>query len=160
MSGYISSILVIAVVGGIVTSLVSSSKLKKHISYLIGLASTLVLLSPIATIFSSIDTIKENIESFINNTLTSDALNNTNSLIVTTGIDKISQGIKEVIINKYKFDENEVQIDIKTDSTDITSIKITQICITLTGKATWTDADNIEKTIEDYVGCNVIVKKK
>lgn len=160
MNAYINSILIIAVVGGVASSLVSSNKLKKHINYIIGLVSTLILLSPIVTFISNIENVKDTINNFISDTISGETLNNTNSLIVNTGVEKISEGVKTLVVDKYNFEETDVYVNVIADTTDISSIRITSICITLKNKATWSDAESIEKYVENYVGCDVYVIKK
>lgn len=160
MNAYINSILIVAVIGGVVSSLVSSNKLRRHINYIIGLISTLILLSPIVSFITNLDSIKETVNNFISNTISNQALNNTNSIIINTGVEKVCEGVKTLVIDKYNFDEKDICIDIITDTTDISSIRITRICITLKNKATWSDAESIEKYVENYVGCDVLVIKK
>ena len=160
MNAYINSILIVAVIGGVISSLVSSNKLSKHINYIVGLVSTLILLSPIVSFISNMENIKNTINNFISDTISGEALNNTNSLIVNTGVEKIAEGVKTLVIDKYNFDENDVYVNVITDTTDISSIRITRISITLKNKATWSDAENIEKYVENYVGCDVLVIKK
>ena len=160
MNAYINSILIVAVIGGVISSLVSSNKLSKHINYIVGLVSTLILLSPIVSFISNMENIKNTINNFISDTISGEALNNTNSLIVNTGVEKIAEGVKTLVIDKYNFEENDVYVNVITDTTDISSIRITRISITLKNKATWSDAESIEKYVENYVGCDVLVIKK
>ena len=131
MNAYFNSIISIAVLGGIASSLITSEKLKKYVRYLISLITILIILSPIASMVSNFDSIKYKFESFIENAISGETISKANSIIVSTSLEKITDGIKELIINKYNLNNEEISVEAVVDSSKIESIKITQINIYL-----------------------------
>ena len=129
MNAYFNSIISIAVLGGIASSLITSEKLKKYVRYLISLITILIILSPIASMVSNFDSIKYKFESFIENAISGETISKANSIIVSTSLEKITYGIKELIINKYNLNNEEISVEAVVDSSKIESIKITQINI-------------------------------
>lgn len=161
MNQYTITILTASVVGGIINSLVSSgSALKKYVSYIVSLVCVVCLISPVGSLVGDIANIKTDINDYVEKIFDTDAYQNSNSLIINTGAEKICEGIKEIIKDKYNFDDNEIYVDLTLDKTDIQAIKIEKINIILTGKASWSDVDTVEKYLTDIVGCDVLVKRK
>ena len=160
MNSYTLTILTVSVVGGIINSLVSSTALKKYVSYIISLVCVVCLIAPVGSIIGNISNIKNNVNNFMEEIFESDDYKNSNSLIINTGTEKVCEGLKEIIKERYNFDDNEVFVDLTLDKSNIQAIKIDQINIILTGKASWSDVDSVEKYLKDIVGCDVSVKRK
>ncbi|MBQ7788222.1 MAG: hypothetical protein IJ398_01045 [Clostridia bacterium] len=162
MNGYIYTILVVAIIGGIVNSIVSESygSLKKHINYVIGLICVICLIAPLSTLIKNSGEIKESISGFFDNVVNEEYLDSSNSLIVNTGVEKVCLGIKSTVIDKFGFDENDVIVTLETDTQNIDSITITKINIVLSGKASWTDVKNVKDYIENLVGVKADVTRR
>ncbi|MBQ8545907.1 MAG: stage III sporulation protein AF [Clostridia bacterium] len=161
MNTYTLTILTVSLVGGIINSLVASNNgLKKYISYIVSLVCVVCLISPIGSLIGNIANIKSNINDYVEEVFSSDAYNNSNSLIINTGKEKVCEGVKEIIKDRYGFDDNEVIVDLELDETNIQAIKIEKINIILTGKASWSDVNTVEEYIKDMVGCDISVKRK
>ncbi len=162
MNGYIYTILVVAIIGGIVNSIVSESygSLKKHINYVVGLICVICLIAPLSTLIKNSGEIKESISGFFDNVVNEEYLDSSNSLIVNTGVDKVCLGIKSTVIDKFGFDENDVIVTLETDTQNIDSITITKINIVLSGKASWTDVKNVKDYIENLVGVKADVTRR
>ncbi len=162
MNGYIYTILVVAIIGGIVNSIVSESygSLKKHINYVVGLICVICLIAPLGSLIKNSGEIKEGISDFFDNVVNEEYLDSSNSLIVNTGVDKVCLGIKSTVIDKFGFDEGDVIVTLETDTQNIDSITITKINIVLTGKASWTDVKNVKDYIENLVGVKADVTRR
>ena len=161
MKGYIYTLLVISLVGGIINSFVDNfGSLKKYISYFLCLIMIICMLSPLTEVIGSASNLKDNIASFFDKITDDEALNGTNEIIVNTGIDAVKKGIKNTLIEKYGFDEKEIIVDIETDTTNIEAIKITKIKIILTGKASWSDVDSVKDYLKNIVGGDISVTRR
>jgi len=160
MSKYIYSLLIISVVGGLINSIVSSFGTRKYINYFINLLVVLCLLAPLTSTLKNITNIKENIKSFLVNDSIQETIDDSNNLIINTGLEAISEGIKNEIINKYNFDTKEVIVEIEGDSTNIEAVKIKKIKVILTGKASWTDVDAVKAFLDNMIGGNIVVIRR
>lgn len=161
MNSYINTILSVSVVGGIINSIApTKSNFKKYISYIVGLVCVLCLISPLSTFILNTQGLKESINNFTNNIFIRDEIENANSLIVNTSKDHICNGIKQTLLDKYGFDENEILVELDIDTSNIEAIKIDCVNITLTGKASWSDAKRIEEYLNNLIGTEIEVKRK
>lgn len=161
MELYFNSILTISVIGGIITCLLpqNSKGLKKYVQYIVGLICTITLLSPLTSVIGNISGFKNNISDFFDNTLSQDAIDKHNDLILNAGVEKVGEGIKSVLIDKFKFDENDITVKIITNTNDISAIKISKIIIILKNKATWENPNNIKDYLEGMISCEIEIKK-
>ena len=157
MSIYISSILTASIIGGIISSLLPSreQRMKKHINFIIGLISAIIMITPIVNIASNAATFKDSVDSVINSLDVSTSLNESNQIIVSTSIENICNGIKSTVINKFNFKEDDVTVTAVTDTDDIENIKIVKITIILKNEASWYDENKIKSYIEEIIGCAV-----
>lgn len=161
MKAYINTILTVSLVGGIINSLApTKSGIKKYVNYIVCIVCILCLISPFTSFLSNTKKFKDTISSFVENIFVIEDINNANSLIINSSKEKVSQGIKQVIIEKYNFDENEVIVDLVLNTEQIDAIKIERVCITLTGKASWSDAKAIKEYLNNLIGAEVEVKRK
>ena len=156
MNEYIYTVVIVTTIGGILISLLpeKSSKIKKQINFIVGLICTLVFISPIIGILSNSQAIKDNISSIV---LSIDNVSSsaTNEIIVGTSLDKISQGIKKSIINKFNLNEQDVDVRVFITDKSKEVIYIDYVEIILKNGATWTDDNKIKEYIEDLSGCKV-----
>ena len=156
MNEYIYTVVTVTTIGGILISLLpeKSSKIKKQINFIVGLICTLVFISPIIGILSNSQAIKDNISSIV---LSIDNVSSsaTNEIIVCTSLDKISQGIKKSIINKFNLSEQDVDVRVFITDKSKEVIYIDYVEIILKNGATWTDDNKIKEYIEDLSGCKV-----
>ncbi|MBO5439024.1 MAG: hypothetical protein J6A53_00035 [Clostridia bacterium] len=162
MKGYIFSILIISIIGGIISSLISDceSGLKKHINFIVGLICAICLTSPLVSVVSNATDIKNNISNFFDKIASEEIIHNSNQIIVNTGIEKVCEGIKATIIDKYGFEENEVIVEAEANIDEIDRIFIDKINIVLTGKASWSDVERVEEYLENLIGCDISVKRR
>ncbi len=160
MREYVSTLLLVSVVGGIVSSLCSSlSSLKKYINYFIGLVAIICMLSPLTSLLSNIGATKDYIKEYFNSFASEEIIDNSNDIIINSGVDSIKNGIKSTIIQRFSFDESDVIVELDIDKSNIEAIKIKQINIILTGKASWSDVDNVKEYLENIIGGNISVKR-
>ena len=156
MNEYIYTVVTVTTIGGILISLLpeKSSKIKKQINFIVGLICTLVFISPIIGILSNSQAIKDNISSIV---LSIDNVSSsaTNEIIVGTSLDKISQGIKKSIINKFNLNEQDADVRVFITDKSKEVIYIDYVEIILKNGATWTDDNKIKEYIEDLSGCKV-----
>ncbi len=161
MKSYVSTILISSLVGGIINSIIpQKSKLKKYVLFIVTLVCSLVLIQPISTILSSAKEIKDAASSFFNSISLQDQINSTNDIIISTSKDRIEKGIKDLVIDKYNFPENEVLVEIILNEETIDAIKIEKILVFISGKSSWSDADAIEKYLKNIVSSEVEVKRR
>ena len=161
MSYFLNSILVLAIVSGIVSSILCANDLiKRYVSYFLSLIMLVVILTPLFKIFSSFDTIKEYISDFSHSIKTEEIIDNSNSLIVNTTSERVCDGIKELVVTKFGFDKNDVYVSLELDDCDIGSIKITCINVVLTNKASWSDTDRVKEYLDKTVGCQINVTRR
>lgn len=160
MNQYVNGVLISSIVGGIINSLAPNNKIKKYVNYVVSIVCVLCLISPILPLISNISNLKSSISDYLDNIFVSEKAELSNSLIINTGSEKICNGIKEAIIDKYNFDEKEVQVALVIDKENINAVKIKEIVITLSGKASWSDAKKIEDYLTSLIGSNISVKRK
>ncbi len=161
MSGFLNSILVLAIASAIISSLLSyNNAIKKYVSYFLSLIMLLVLLTPLFKLFSSFDTIKEYIRDFSHSIKTEEIIDNSNTLIVNTTSERVCDGIKELIITKFGFEESDVYVSLELDEYDISAIKIRAVNVVLTNKASWSDTDRVKEYLDKTVGCQINVTRR
>ena len=161
MNEYLKSILILSVISGIVNSLISSNNsLKKYINYFISLVLVIIILSPVFKICKSFIGIKEYIENFKHSINTEEIIDDSNSIIINSGEESISNGIKNILISKFNFENNDVYVSLNIDKSDIGAIKINSVNIILTNKASWANADTVKEYLENMVGCKINVTRR
>lgn len=160
MKAYVSTLLIVSIIGGIVSSLCSSLKdLKKYINYFVGLIAIICMISPLTSFVTNISSTKEQIKEYFNSLTSEEIINNSNDIIINSGVESIENGIKNAIIQRFSFEENEIIVNLSLDKTNIEAIKIKQINIILTGKASWSDVDSVKSYLESIIGGNISVKR-
>lgn len=161
MKKYISTIVLVSIIGGIVINMISQrdTGLKKYISFVVGLIYAIVFISPIVSIVQNTDVLRENISNMLSQVIDTDKIDKTNQIIVASSVDKICDGIKKAIINEYNFKEDSVQVSAIIDDKNLQAIVIDKIEITLLNEATWYDGDKVKSYVTDLVGCKVEVHK-
>lgn len=162
MNAYLNTLLTVSVISGIVNSFLPSSKksLKKYVGYLMGLVLAVVILSPLASFVSEISTIKENIKNFTDSLMIEESVGKANKVIINATEKSICDKIKNMLISKYHFEDTDVYVSLETEENDTETTTVKRIVVTLTNKASWSDADRIKKYLENITGCEVFVSKK
>ncbi len=161
MNAFIKAILSLAVISGIANSILTSSgSIKRYINYLISLIMIIVIFSPVFNVLSSFDKIKEYTNEFSHSIKTEEIINASNDLVITNTEEKICEGIKEIIISRFKFNENDVYVNLTCDKNNINSIQIKSINITLTNNASWADIDEVKQYLEDIIECEINIKRR
>ena len=160
MNEFLRSVLLLSVVSGIINSLIINGTVKKYVNYLISLICVLIIISPVFNILSSISKIEEYINNFTHSIKTEEIINNSNSLIVNTSEEKVCNGIKEMVISKFGFEETDVYVSLDLDKADIGSIKIRSVNVVLTNKASWSDTDRVKEYLDKTVGCKINVTRR
>lgn len=160
MNSFLKSILTLSVIAGISSSIISSTLIKKYVNYFISLIMVLIIISPLFNFLSSLDNIKEYVEDFKHSIRTEEILSSSNELIVSSTEKSVCDGIKELILTKFGFDENDVYVSLECDKSNISSIKIKAVNITLTNKASWSDTDAVKDYLDKMIGCKINVKRR
>lgn len=161
MKNFAFTALTASLVGGIINSLVSKkSKVKKYVFFLVTIVCTLSLLQPLITVLSSASELKDAVSSFFEGVLIQDKIDSTNDIIINTSKARIENGIKDLVIDKYKFSENEVAVEIILNQDKIDEIKIEKIYVYISGKASWSDAESIERYLSNMVSSEIEVKRR
>ena len=161
MSKYIISVLTVAIIGGIVSTLVASKRqsLKKHINFIIGLISAIVFLSPIIKVINSAALIKNELTSIIEEITDNSEISNANGLIVTTSTERITNNIKEAISKRFGFEASDIYVSAELNKSNIEAIEITSIRITISNEASWSDTEPIKSYVEELIGVKTVVKR-
>lgn len=162
MNGYIKALIAVAVIAGIIRAIVAdhSAGTKKYVSFITGLVMITVIIMPFKNAVSSIGNIKEYVTDFFQGDEFENNVGISNSIIVNTGKERICQGIKEAVISKFGFETRDVYVDIKMDTNKISAIKITEVDIILTNRASWSNVDEVKGYIQNLVGVKVNVTRK
>ena len=161
MKSYILSILTVSIIGGIVSSFLShkDSGLRKRVNFIVGLICAIILISPIVRIAKNTVVLKDGIDSIFESLDISSTINNSNQIIIDTSVEKIESGLKATIVNKFKFNEDDVKVNLTTDTSDIEAIKIVKITITLANEASWYNEEKIKSFAEDLTECAIEIIK-
>ncbi len=161
MNDYVYSLLIISLIGGLLTSFLSSfGTVKKYVEYFIGLLIVISFLFPILEVVKNTQETKNNITDFFNSIIQNEQANGTTDLIINSGKDAIIKGIKKEIINEFQLEERDIIVEIELDENNIEAIKITKITVTLTGKASWADVDSVQYHLKKIIGGNIYVTRK
>lgn len=162
MDAYVNTLLTVSVICGIVNSFLPSSKksLKKYVGYVMGLVMALVILSPLASLVGGVGTIKENIKNFTDNLVIEEKTDNANKIIINATEKSICDKMKNMLISKYNFEETDVYVSLETEENASEAITVTKVVVTLTNKASWSDADRVKKYLENMLGCEISVSKR
>ena len=161
MNAYISTILVSAVVGGIVSSFLPNRNdgAKRQINLIIGLICAIVLLTPIVKIAKNTAILKEGIDNIVDSLNISSSIDKSNEIIVETSIENVCNGIKASLINKFDFRDEDVSVSATLDTENIEKIIITKITIILKNQATWQDGEKVKDYAQNLVGCTIEIIK-
>lgn len=160
MSSYVFTLLAVSVIGGIATSFIDeeNSALKKRLNFVIGLLCAIALVSPIASALKNANQIKNTVNSMFESVTEDNS--EANRLILEVGTEKITEGIKSSVVEKFKIQEDDVKVVLLLNKDNIEAVKITQITVSLFNKATWLDEYEIKKYIEELTGCTTKVIKR
>ena len=160
MNKYVNTIFITSFISGILLTLTPEGKIKKYVQYVTSLLIVISIVGPFSNLIINITDLKFDLKDYIDDLLVTDKIQISNSLIIHTGSEKISQGIKDVILEKYNFDENEIEVELVLNKENITAIKIEKINVYITGKASWSDACKIEEYLKGLVGGDIYVKRR
>ena len=160
MNKYVITIFISTFISGILLTLTPEGKIKKYVQYIISLVLIISIIAPISSLLLSVTDLKRDLQDYISDILVSEKIEISNSLIINTGIEKISEGIKEAIVDKYNFDENEISVELILNGENISTIKIAKINVYLTGKSSWSDANKIEEYLKSLIGGDINVKRR
>ena len=160
MNNYVRSIVILAILSGILKALLSNYKIKKYVNYLIGLIMVIMIIMPFNNFTHKINVAKEQINGIFESLNFQNNINDSNSVIVNTTKEKVTKGLRDALISKYGFDERDIFIELILDDSEISSIKITGVNIILTNKASWSNVDSVKSYTENLIGVNVNVTRK
>lgn len=162
MNVYLKAILILSVISGVVSSFISdmSSSMKKYVNYLIGLIMVIVIILPFKNVADNLLNIKDYIKEFTSSIKTEQIIDESNSVIINSSEENICKGIKNAVISKFGFEDNDVFVSITMDKSEISAIKITAVNIILTNHASWSNVDEVKSYMENLVGVKVNVTRK
>ena len=153
MKEYVLSILAVATVGSLILILAPEGEgggIREHISLIVGLATILVIISPISKALEAIRNIdldglkdnaydREEYESIFYDTLEKSEISN------------LKSGVKAELKSKFGIDEGECSVEITLkDGT------LHRILIRLYGSAIWCDSRAIEEHFHNLLGCEIV----
>ena len=161
MNSYITSLITVSIIGGIVSNLVSSfTSVRKYVNYFVCLVAVICMISPLISFVKNLSSTKESIKSFFNSFVSEEIIEFSNDIIINTGIESVQNGLKNTLIDKFGFDPSEVIVNLTIDDSSIDAIKIKTINVILTGKSSWSDVDKVKEYLENTVGGTISVSRK
>ena len=161
MRSYVISIITVSVISGLLSAMLPNNNgVKKHLNFITGLICTFILLSPVVSIAKNATILTNSIENAINSLDLDDTINKSNSIVIESGSEQISKGVKSAIVSKYKFKEENVMVEIEINDSKIEQITLDSLTVTLLNEATWTDSQEVKEYVEGLVGCPVKVSKR
>jgi hypothetical protein len=162
MKGYIYTILALAIICGIISSIISDTNqgTKKYVNFLMGLVMVITIMLPFKNLTYGISNIFETVNNFFTDLDTQHLIDKSNTVIINSSKENICKGIKNSLLSKYGFDEDEVEVSLEIDTSEISAIKITGVYIALSGKAAWSNVNDVSKYMENLVGVKVNVTRK
>lgn len=161
MKSYIITIITVSVISGIISAMLpeGNNSVKKQLNFITGLICAIALLTPVVTIAKNAAVISNNVEDFVSSFDVNSNISEGNKIIIESGTEQIAKGVKEALLNKYKFKEENVSVSVSANEEKIDAIFLEKITITLRNEATWTDGNNVKQYVEDLVGCPIQVVK-
>ena len=161
MKSYIYSLLIMSFIAGIINSYAENlKKTQKYINYFMSIIMIILMISPLTSIISNTEKIKENLNFIIEEITDNESIQGTNEIIINSGKEAIIKGIKNILIENYGFNEKEIQIKLEADSSNIEAIKISKITVILTGKASWSDVDKVKEYLSKNIGATIEVTRR
>lgn len=161
MKSYIYSLLIMSFIAGIINSYAENlNKTQKYINYFMSIIMIILMISPLTSIISNTEKIKENLNFIIEEITENESIQGTNEIIINSGKEAIIKGIKNILIENYGFNEKEIQIKLEADSSNIEAIKISKITVILTGKASWSDVDKVKEYLSKNIGAEIEVTRR
>ena len=162
MKRYLYTILLLSLIIGIISSFISDTNngTKKYINYLMGLIMVITILMPFKNMAAGILNLNEYINDFFTNIKTEQIIDESNSVIINSSKENISNGLKKALISKFGFSEKDIYVSIDTDETEISAIKLTGVNIIMTNNASWSNVDEVQKYMENLVGVRISVTRK
>ena len=160
MNGYIGTILIISVIGGIASCISPSNRTKKHINFIIGLITTIALITPIVKIANNTGLIKNKISEIVSEISQNDKIDASNKIIVDTASQKVCEGIKEAVATHFKIDNDNIRVTALFDTSNSQAITVERIDIVLLDKASWLDSHQVKNFAQEMAGCRVTVTKR
>ena len=161
MRSYVISIITVSVISGLLSAMLPNNNgVKKHLNFITGLICTFILLSPVVSIAKNATILTNSIENAINSLDLDDTINKSNSIVIESGSEQISKGVKNAIVSKYKFKEENVIVEIVINDSKIEQITLDSLTVTLLNEATWTDSQEVKEYVEGLVGCPVKISKR
>ena len=153
MKEYILSILAASTVGSLILILSPEGEgggIKKHISLIVGLATILVIISPIKR---AIEAIREIDIDGINGSMhgSEEYESIFYDALEKTEISNLKSGIKTELKSKFGIDESECSVEITLEGG-----KLSRVLIRLYGSAIWRDSGEIEEHFYKLLGCEIV----
>ncbi len=153
MQEYILSILAVAAVGAIAFILSPEGEgggIKKHISLAVGLASILVIISPLSKAIESLADLK--FDGFSGSVGRPDEYESIfYDAFDKTEISNLKSGIKAALRDEFGIDESECSVEIT-----VRDRELSRVLIRLYGSAVWRDSGAIEKYLYELLGCEIV----
>ena len=114
MKGYIYTVLALAIICGIISSIISEANqgTKKYVNFLMGIIMVITIMLPFKNLTYGISNIKDTVNNFFTNLDTQHLIDKSNTVIINSSKENICKGIKNSILSKYGFDENEVKVSL------------------------------------------------
>ena len=72
---------------------------------------------------------------------------------------RIESKVNNITQEEFKFNEDDVKVNLTTDTSDIEAIKIVKITITLANEASWYNEEKIKSFAEDLTECGIEIIK-
>ena len=159
MKNYIISIIIIGVIGSLVTLLSPDGEgggLKKHVGLAVGLCMILFFATPIMSLMQSISEL--DVSALVPKA--DDAEIAEYESIFESGlsaaeVENLREGIANILRERFEIEAEQCLVTVKITSDGSGKRELGRVFIRLFGTAIWKDTGEIERYLEELLGCDV-----
>ena len=156
MKQYIISVISVGIIGSIVLVLSPDGEgggVKKYVNLIIGLAVTLVCISPISSAFEFLYDLDFNADLSDSSEIKIEYESIFESSYTAAEVYNLKIGIKSVLEDEFSISEDECKVSVTLGD----SGELRRVLVTLYGSAIWCDSYAIEEHLTRLLGCETLV---
>ena len=156
MGQYVISVIAVGILGSVISILSPEGEgagIKKYINLIIGLAVTLVCISPISSAIEYINELDFKMYTYDDKDMVEEYEGVFDSSYTAAEVYNLKMGIKSSLGDKFSISEEECNVAVTLDDDK----KLECVLVTLYGSAIWCDSDAIEDHLTRLLGCEVWV---
>lgn len=160
MKNYIISIIIVGVIGSLVTLLSPDGEgggLKKHVRFAVGLCMILFFATPIMSLIQGLAEL--DVSALIpssENGKTAEYESIFESSFSAAEVENLREGIANILKEKFGIEAEQCSVSVKILSSESGKRELQRVFVRLLGSAIWKDTGEIERYLEELLGCEVI----